>query len=62
MFSSGQLIFAGVALLVFIGVMIFSYRKDFQLHKKNYKGIKYVLLAFLAFVALLFMIKIYLRY
>lgn len=62
MFTSGQLIFAGISLVLFIVIMIFSYRKDFKLHKKNYQGIKYVLFAFLLFVFLLFMIKFYLRY
>lgn len=62
MFSTGQLIFAGIALVVFIGVMIFSYRKDIKLHQRYYKGTKYVLLVFLLFIALLFVIKIYLKY
>lgn len=61
MFSTGQLIFAGIFILVFILVMIYSYRKDLKLHRKYYKGTVYILLGFLLFIALLFVIKIYLR-
>lgn len=61
MFSTGQLIFAGIFIFVFILVMIYSYRKDLKLHRKYYKGTIYILLGFLLFIALLFVIKIYLR-
>lgn len=61
MFSTGQLIFAGIFILVFIIVMIYSYRKDLQLHRKYYKGTTYILLGFLLFLGLLFIIKMYLR-
>lgn len=61
MFSTGQLIFAGIFILVFIIVMIYSYRKDLQLHRKYYKGTIYILIGFLLFMALLFVIKIYLN-
>lgn len=61
MFSTGQLIFAGIFILVFIIVMIYSYRKDLQLHRKYYKGTIYILIGFLLFIALLFVIKVYLN-
>ncbi|AVR45695.1 hypothetical protein C7S20_10755 [Christiangramia fulva] len=57
MFSTGQLIFAGIFLIVFIIVMIFSYRKDKFLHRKYYKGTIYVLIGFILFILLLFFIK-----
>lgn len=57
MFSTGQLIFAGLFLITFVGVMIFAYRKDTKLHKKYYRGSLYVLLGFIAFIVLLFFIK-----
>ncbi|MDX1543223.1 MAG: hypothetical protein R3214_04680 [Christiangramia sp.] len=57
MFSTGQLIFAGLFLIAFIIVMIFSYRKDTRLHKKYYKGSIYVLIGFIIFILLLFLIK-----
>ncbi len=57
MFSTGQLIFAGLFIIAFIIIMIFSYRKDINLHKKYYKGSIYILLGFIIFILLLFFIK-----
>ncbi|MCM8569144.1 hypothetical protein NE848_07130 [Gramella jeungdoensis] len=62
MFSTGQLIFAGLFLIAFIIVMIFSYRKDTRLHKKYYKGSIYVLIGFIFFILLLFLIKTQLKH
>ena len=61
MFSSGQLIFAIVFVIGFIALMIFSYRKDRKLHQKNYKGSKWILVGFFAFVVLLSTIMAVLR-
>lgn len=61
MFTTGQWIFAAFFVVVFIIAMVYVYRKDLLLHKKHYKGSYKVLLFFLAFVALLFFIKIYLK-
>ena len=61
MFTTGQLIFAGFFVVVFIIAMVYVYRKDLGLHKMHYKGSYKILLGFLAFVALLFIIKIYLK-
>jgi len=58
MFTTGQLIFAACFIVVFVGVMIFAYRKDLALHKRYYKGSYWILLTFLAFIAVLFIIKI----
>ncbi|MEM8847126.1 MAG: hypothetical protein AAGD17_08505, partial [Bacteroidota bacterium] len=60
MFSSGQLIFASLFVVAFIGVMIFSYRKDKKLHTKNYKGVIWILFSFMIFVVFLFLIKYFL--
>lgn len=57
MFSTGQLIFAGLFVVAFIIIMIFSYRKDIRLHRKYYKGSIYVLIGFIVFILLLFLIK-----
>lgn len=57
MFSTGQLIFAGLFLISFIIIMIFSYRKDIRLHQKYYKGSIYVLIGFILFILILFFIK-----
>lgn len=57
MFSTGQLIFVLFFVIAFIALMIFSYCKDALLHKREYKGSKWVLLGFIGFVAILFAIK-----
>lgn len=57
MFSTGQLVFAALFVIVFVVVLIFMYRQDLDLHKKYYKGSYRILIAFLAFIAILFVIK-----
>jgi len=57
MFSTGQLIFAFLFVIVFIGIMIISYRKDKKLHKKYYKGSIWILVGFIVFVIFLFFLK-----
>lgn len=61
MFSSGQLIFALVFFIFFIGVMIYSYRGDKKLHRKQYKGSIWILVGFIAFIAFLVLLKTYLK-
>jgi cytochrome bd-type quinol oxidase subunit 1 len=61
MFSSGQLIFAGLFVVVFVTIIILSYKRDKNLHLKNYKGVKWIALTFLIFIILLFIIKYYLK-
>jgi len=58
MFSTGQWTFAALFLISFVIIMIYSYREDIQIHKKFYKGSYKVLIAFLLFIALLFVIKV----
>ncbi|TRW23078.1 hypothetical protein FMM05_15405 [Flavobacterium zepuense] len=58
MFSQGQLYFAGFFIVIFTIAMIYVYRKDLPLHKKYYKGSYWILLAFLTFIAMLFVVKI----
>ena len=58
MFSTGQLIFALLFVIAFVIVMIFSYRKDIQVHQKFYKGNYKVLIAFAVFILVLFVIKL----
>jgi len=57
MFSTGQWIFAGIFVIVFTGILIASYRRDRNLHKKNYPGVIWVGVTFVIFVILLFLIK-----
>ena len=61
MFSTGQLIFAGLFFVAFVGVIIFSYRKDLRLHQKYYKGTIYILFGFILFIAFLFVLKTFLK-
>lgn len=52
MFSKGQLIFGLVFAIVFIIVMIWSYRKDVKLHQIYYKKVWVVALGILIVVTL----------
>ncbi|MRX38087.1 hypothetical protein GJU43_02260 [Flavobacterium sp. LC2016-23] len=61
MFSQGQLIFALCFFIAFVIAMIFAYRKDLALHKIFYKGNYKVLIGFFLFIAILFVIKIFLK-
>ncbi|SEL30273.1 hypothetical protein SAMN04488008_103349 [Maribacter orientalis] len=61
MFSTGQIIFAIGFALVFAIVIIISYKKDFKLHQKNYKGIKWIGLFFVLFLVSLLCIKYLLK-
>jgi threonine/homoserine/homoserine lactone efflux protein len=62
MFTTGQLIFAGFFIVVFVIAMIYAYGKDKALHNKFYKGNYKILLGFFGFVLLLFLIKIFLKH
>jgi len=57
MFTQGQMIFAGIFAVVFIIVMIISYRRDIKIHRKQYKGSLWILVGFLIFIALLLVVK-----
>lgn len=61
MFSTGQLIFAALFFIFFVVIIIFSYRKDKKLHKKNYKGVARILISFIIFIIILFLIKHFLK-
>ncbi len=61
MFTTGQLVFAGFFIVVFVAAMIYVYRKDLNLHKKYYKGSYWILIAFLLFIGLLFVLKTVLK-
>ena len=61
MFSTGQAIFAALFVIAFVTIMVLVYRKDRTLHAKNYKGVKWVLISFVAFIIFLFLIKYLLK-
>ena len=62
MFTTGQWIFAGLFFVAFIIAMIIAYGRDRGLHQKFYKGNYKVLVGFLLFIAILFIMKIYLKH
>jgi threonine/homoserine/homoserine lactone efflux protein len=59
MFTTGQLIFAGLFIVAFVIAMIYAYGKDKELHNKFYKGNYKILLGFFGFIIILFLIKIF---
>jgi len=52
MFSKGQLIFAGLFIIAFIILMIWSYRKDLKIHKKYYKNTFIVIITVFLVIAI----------
>lgn len=62
MFSSGQWLFMAVFMVIFIVVITLSYRKDVKLHRKHYKGSRYVLIGFFLFIGFLFFLKYFLDF
>jgi len=61
MFSTGQWTFAALFFVAFVVIITFSYRKDVKIHQLFYKGNYKVLIAFLLFIAMLFVIKIVMK-
>lgn len=59
MFSNGQWIFGILFALVFVMVLIYTYRKDLKLHKNYYKGSLWVLLIFVSMLLILVSIKFF---
>ncbi len=57
MFSTGQITFGIIFAIVFAIIIAVMYRKDLKLHKQNYKGTLWVLLAFIGFIGLIAAIK-----
>lgn len=61
MFSTGQIIFAALFFIAFVAIISFSYKKDKKLHRKNYKGVIWILVSFIGFIIILFIIKYFLK-
>ena len=61
MFSTGQIVFTVLFVLVFAVVIYISYRRDKKLHRKNYKGVKWIGIFFASFIIILFVIKYLLK-
>jgi cytochrome bd-type quinol oxidase subunit 1 len=62
MFTTGQWVFAALFFVAFVIAIYFAYAKDKALHEKFYKGSYKVLLGFLAFILILFLIKVTLKH
>lgn len=60
MFSTGQIVFGIIFVIVFTIIMIYAYRKDLKLHSKYYTGSIWVLIAFIAFLLMIVAIKFFL--
>lgn len=61
-FTPGRIAFVLFFIVVFIGGMILSYRKDMQIHKKYYKNSFWIVLFFVGFVVFLFILKLLLNF
>lgn len=61
MFSTGQLLFALFFVIAFALVIFWTYKKDRDMHKRNYQGVKWVGIVFVIFVVALFLIKYLLK-
>ena len=57
MFSNGQLVFGLLFFVSFIIIVTYSYKKDIKKLNGTYKGIKWVVIGFIAFVSLLVILK-----
>ena len=57
MFSKEQIIFGILFVIAFIIALVYAYRKDFNLHKRYYKGSIWVLVVFIAFLLFIVAIK-----
>lgn len=60
-FTTGQIIFGVIFFIAFLGIIIYTYRKDLKLHRANYKGVKYIVIGFLLFILFLFVLKEFLN-
>ena len=61
MFSEGQITFGIIFFIIFCAIISVIYLRDKNLHQKNYKGVKWVLIGFIAFILLLIVIKFTLK-
>ena len=52
MFSKGQYIFGAIFAFLFIGAMIWSYRKDIKLHQFYYKNVWIIAIGIFIVIAL----------
>jgi hypothetical membrane protein len=56
MFTTGRIAFIIFFLLVFIGALVYAYRKDLKVNKTHFKGAFWVLLTIIAIFTVLFLL------
>ncbi len=61
MFTTGQIVFASIFIVVFAAVITLTYRNDRKLHRRNYGGVQWIGIFFIAFIIMLFLIKYLLK-
>jgi len=61
MFSKGQMVFAALFAIAFIIAISYAFIKERAQHKKNYKGVGFILIGFIAFIIMLWLLKTYLK-
>jgi len=55
--TTGHWIFAGIFMTAFIAYLVWSYRKDLNLHKIHYSGSFYVLIGIVLILFLFYIFK-----
>lgn len=61
MFTQGQLIFAGIALFLFVLLMVYSYGQDKRRNRDYFKNSYVILIVFILFIGFLIFLKFYFR-
>jgi|AntAceMinimDraft_6_1070360.scaffolds.fasta_scaffold00693_11 hypothetical protein len=61
MFSKGQMIFAALFAIAFIVAISYAFIKEKDQHRKNYKGVLWILIGFMTFIGLLWLLRTYLK-
>jgi len=61
MFSKGQIIFGIIFFVVFAVIIGITYKRDLKLHKQFYKGIIWMLIAFIGFILFISAIKFFFK-
>lgn len=57
-FSPSQQLFAVVAIVIFLALLVLAYRRDMKIHRRYYKGVGIVLLSIVILIFLLYVIKV----
>ncbi len=55
--TTGHWIFAGIFMTIFLGYLVWGYRKDLKLHRMHYQGSLYVLAGIVLFLFVFYVVK-----